>query len=63
MSGLVHHIVRRGIEETNHRFQKGPEEGNSYPIPAWGAGMLLATVVTYGLVMFAVCVPSIGCLS
>lgn len=54
MSGIVHHLVRRGIEETHHRFQKGSEEGNSHPIPAWGAALLLATLVTYGVVMFAI---------
>ena len=60
MSGIVHHIVRRGIEETNQRFQKGPEDGNSISISAWGAAILLATVVTYGAVMFAVCIPVLG---
>lgn len=58
MSGIVHHLVRRGIEETHQRFQKGPEEGNRHPIPAWGAALLIGTIVTYGIVMFAVCVPS-----
>ena len=60
MSGIVHHLVRRGIEETNQHFQKGPEDGNSIPIPAWGAAILLATVLTYGAVMFAVCIPVFG---
>ncbi|MCJ1470130.1 hypothetical protein MMC07_008775 [Pseudocyphellaria aurata] len=54
MSGLVHHLVRRGIEETHQRFQKGPEEGNTFQIPAWGAATLLATVVMYAAVMFGI---------
>lgn len=57
MSGLVHHLVRRGIEETHQRFQKSPEEGNTFQIPAWGAATLLATVVMYAAVMFGVRIP------
>lgn len=63
MSGVVHHLVRRGIEETSQRFQKGPEDGNSHHIPAWGVAILLTTVVTYGIVMFAVRIPFFGHLS
>lgn len=54
MSGIVHHLVSRGFEETHQRFQSFEHEGQPQPISPWKAASLLVTIIAYMLVMFAV---------
>lgn len=54
MSGFVHHFVRRGLDQTYQRFQKTQGDGNPTPISACATAVLVATVLTYMAVMFAV---------
>lgn len=54
MSGIVHHLVSRGVEETHQRLKNLEHEGKPQPISPWKATSLVITVIVYMLAMFAV---------
>ena len=56
MSDVLHHLVRRGVELTQERYQPQNVENDihSYQLPTWGIAMVWGTFLIYYIVMFAV---------
>lgn len=54
MSGIVHHLVSRGFEETHQRLKSFEHEGRPQPISPWKATSLVITVIVYMLAIFTV---------
>lgn len=54
MSGIVHHLVSRGFEETHQRLKSFDHEGKPQPTSPWKATSLVITVIVYMFAMFAV---------
>lgn len=61
MSGIAHHLVRRGIEATQQNYYQGSvevtvdgEEGQLEKLPVWGLAALSATFLLFMFVQFVV---------
>lgn len=56
MSGVVHHLVSRGLDVTVSRYQNNDQDVRIKQIPTWGFVALWTTGLVYLAVMFAVSV-------
>ncbi|MCJ1258326.1 hypothetical protein MMC24_006158 [Lignoscripta atroalba] len=54
MSGVVQHLVKRGVQVAHQHHQQSQDDVINHPLSTWGVAALYATALIYLAVMFAV---------
>lgn len=54
MSGIVSHMVRRGLEATKEHYQQSDTEARTFQLPVWGTATIWISAIVYIMLMSAV---------